>query len=79
MITINATQAKQKFGDMLNKILTEPVVIQKHQKDFAVLLSSERYQELIAFEDKCLHDLAVRAEQEGFVGVEASQSLLNSI
>jgi len=79
MKTINATQAKQNFGDMLNKILTEPVVIQKHQKDFAVLMSSERYQELIAFEDKCLYDLAVRAEQEGFVGVDASQSLLDSI
>jgi PHD/YefM family antitoxin component YafN of YafNO toxin-antitoxin module len=79
MKTINATQAKQKFGDMLNKVLTEPVVIQKYQKDFAVLLSSERYQELIAFEEKCLHDLAVKAEQEGFVGIEASRSLLDSI
>ena len=79
MKTINATQAKQKFGDMLNKVLTEPVVFQKYQKDFAVLLSSERYQELIAFEEKCLHDLAVKAEQEGFVGIEASRSLLDSI
>lgn len=79
MKTVNATQAKQSFGDLLNNAQQEPVAIQKHQKDFAVLLSSERYQELLMFEDKCLHDLAVQAEHEGFIGVEASLALLDSI
>lgn len=79
MKIVNATQAKQSFGDLLNNAQQEPIAIQKHQKDFAVLLSSERYQELLAFEDKCLHDLAVQAEQEGFIGSEASLALLDSI
>ncbi len=79
MKIVNATQAKQSFGDLLNNAQQEPVAIQKHQKDFAVLLSSERYQELLMFEDKCLHDLAVQAEREGFIGVEASLALLDSI
>jgi len=79
MKKINATQAKQYFGELLNNAQQEPVAIQKHQKDFAILLSSARYHELLAFEDKCLHDLAVLAEQEGFIGSEASMKLLDSI
>jgi PHD/YefM family antitoxin component YafN of YafNO toxin-antitoxin module len=79
MKIINATQAKQCFGELLNNAIQEPITIQKHQKNFAVLLSSDRYQELLAFEDKCLHDQAVQAEYEGFIGVEASLALLNSI
>jgi len=79
MRTFNATQAKQLFGELLNNAQQEPVVIQKHQKDFAILLSSSRYQELLEFEDKCLHGLAAAAEQEGFIGADASKSLLDSI
>lgn len=79
MKKVNATQAKQYFGELLNDAQQEPVAIQKHQKDFAILLSSARYQELLAFEDKCLHNLAVLAEKEGFIGVEASMNLLDSI
>jgi PHD/YefM family antitoxin component YafN of YafNO toxin-antitoxin module len=79
MKKINATQAKQNFGELLYKAQQEPVAIQKLQKDFAILLSSARYQELLAFEDKYLHDLAVLAEQEDFIGAEASMKLLDSI
>lgn len=79
MKTVNATQAKQLFGDLLNNAQQEPVVIQKHQKDFAILLSSSRYQELLEFEDRCLHGLALAAEQEGFIGAEASRRLLDDI
>jgi PHD/YefM family antitoxin component YafN of YafNO toxin-antitoxin module len=79
MKTVNATQAKQCFGELLNTVLQEPIAIQKHQKDFAVILSSERYQELLKFEDQCLHDLAVKAEQEGFIGADASSALLDSL
>lgn len=79
MKKINATQAKQYFGELLNDAQQEPVAIQKHQKDFAILLSSARYQELLAFEDKYLHDLAVLAEKEGFIGAEASMKLLDNI
>lgn len=79
MKIINATQAKQTFGELLNNAQQEPVAIQKHQKDFAILLSSARYQELLAFEDQWLHGLAMLAEQEGFIGVEASKNLLDSI
>jgi len=79
MKIINATQAKQAFGELLNSAQQEPVAIQKHQKDFAILLSSARYQELLAFEDTCLHNLAVLAEQEGYIGADAGKKLLDGI
>lgn len=79
MKIINVTQAKQAFGELLNNARQEPIAIQKHQRDFAILVSSARYQELLAFVDTCLHNLAVLAEQEGFIGAEASQNLLDGI
>lgn len=79
MKTINATQAKRSFRKLLNNAQQAPVSIQKRQKTVAILLSSVRYQELAACEAYCLNDLAVSAEQEGYIGPVASKSLLDSI
>lgn len=79
MKTINVTQIEEKISNALKIAATEPVAIMQQQKDIAILLSSERYQELLDVEDKYLHELVVVAEQEGFIGTEASRSLLNSI
>jgi PHD/YefM family antitoxin component YafN of YafNO toxin-antitoxin module len=79
MKSINVLQIEEQIDEALKIVLTEPVAIMQQQKDIAVLLSSERYQELLGFEDKYLHDLAMAAEQEGFIGIEASRSLLDSI
>lgn len=48
MKTVNVTQVKQCLEELLGVVLQEPIAIQKHQKDFAVILSSERYRELLA-------------------------------
>ncbi|QCW84312.1 hypothetical protein EQU24_20315 [Methylotuvimicrobium buryatense] len=75
----NTTQAKHLLKQTLDIAQQEPVIIQKHRKYFAVLLSSARYSELLAYEDKYLHNLAVLVEKEGFIGTEASRNLLDSI
>lgn len=79
MKTISTIQIKEQISEVLKAASIEPVSIVEQQKDIAVLLSSERYQELLGFEDKYLHDLAVFAEQDGFIGTEASRALLDSI
>ena len=79
MKTINVMQIEENINSALKMVVTEPIAIMQQQKDIAILLSSERYQELLNFEDKYLHELAVTAEQEGFIGTEASRSLLDSI
>jgi hypothetical protein len=42
MKTVNVTQVKQCLGELLGIVLQELIAIQKHQKDFAVILLSER-------------------------------------
>ena len=43
MTAISATDAKNKFGEVLELARREPVRIQKNGRDVAVLLSAEEY------------------------------------
>ena len=47
MAKMTATEAKNKFGQMLEMARTEPVRIQKNGRDVGVVLSPEDYQELV--------------------------------
>jgi prevent-host-death family protein len=46
MQTISATEAKQKFAALLDRSRKQPVMIQRHDRDIAVLISPEDYEEL---------------------------------
>ncbi len=46
MRTISATEAKQSLGMMIDISQREPVVIQRQQRDIAVLLSMHDYEQL---------------------------------
>jgi prevent-host-death family protein len=46
MPTVSATHAKQNFAAMLDQSQREPVRIQRHERDVAVLVSAEEYQRL---------------------------------
>ncbi len=46
MMQINATDAKNRFGQMLDACLTEPVFIAKSGRQHGVLLSMQQYQML---------------------------------
>ena len=43
MAEISATEAKNKFGELLEIARKEPVWIQKNGRDVAVMLSAEEY------------------------------------
>ena len=45
MKTVSATQAKQRFAELLDAAQKNPVHIQRHERDIAVLLSAEEYEE----------------------------------
>jgi len=47
MSEITATDAKNKFGQMLEMAQKEPVRIQKNGRDVAVVLSPEQYDALV--------------------------------
>lgn len=46
MAEISATDAKNKFGEVLEMARKEPVRIQKNGRDVAVMLSAEEYAQL---------------------------------
>ncbi|MDB5529655.1 MAG: hypothetical protein JWR51_2758 [Devosia sp.] len=47
MSEITATDAKNKFGQMLEMAQAEPVRIQKNGRDVAVVMSPEQYDTLV--------------------------------
>jgi prevent-host-death family protein len=48
MAAITATEAKNKFGQVLEMAQAEPVRIQKNGRDVAIVLSPEQYGALVA-------------------------------
>ena len=46
MTIVSATHAKQNFAAILDQSQREPVRIQRHDRDVAVLVSAEEYQRL---------------------------------
>ena len=46
MPTMSATQAKQNFAALLDAAQREPVRIQRHERDVAVLVSAEEYERI---------------------------------
>jgi prevent-host-death family protein len=49
MPTVSATHAKQNFAAMLDQSQREPVRIQRHERDVAVLVSAEEYEKIHQF------------------------------
>jgi prevent-host-death family protein len=47
MSVINATDAKNKFGQVLDAAQSEPVRIQKNGRDVAVVVSADQYRKLV--------------------------------
>ena len=46
MPTMSATHAKQNFAAMIDAAQREPVRIQRHERDVAVLVSAEEYERI---------------------------------
>jgi antitoxin Phd len=46
MQTVSATHAKQNFAALLDQSQREPVRIQRHERDVAVLVSAEEYEKI---------------------------------
>lgn len=48
MAEMTATEAKNRFGQVLEMARTEPVAIQKNGRDVAYVVSAEQFRELVA-------------------------------
>ncbi len=80
---VPAATAKNRFGEMLDTAQREPVVIQKHGRTVAVLLSGrdyEEYQRLVGLDDAYWGERAEKVMKEGkFLGHEKSMKYINSV
>ncbi|MDA8308169.1 MAG: type II toxin-antitoxin system Phd/YefM family antitoxin [Deltaproteobacteria bacterium] len=76
MVTANATEMRNKFGRYLERILVEPVVIEKTGRQVAVLISMEEYNRLRKLEDAYWGELALAAQKEERAGREDVERLL---
>ena len=69
MTTLNASDAKREFGDVLLKAQKAPVRINKNGKPVAVVISASEYEQLEALRDDHL-----KAEiSEGIADLEAGK------
>ncbi|HBG07634.1 MAG: toxin-antitoxin system subunit antitoxin [Geobacteraceae bacterium GWC2_58_44] len=67
MKQIAATEARTRFGQLLELAINEPVTIERKGRPVAVLLSSSEYQRLADLEDHYWGEKAVKALQSGFL------------
>jgi prevent-host-death family protein len=65
MSAITATDAKNRFGQVLEMARTEPVHVQKNGRDVAVVLSPEEYARLHAESGKpAVNPMVVKLHEE---------------
>ncbi|GFO57049.1 hypothetical protein GMSM_40560 [Geomonas sp. Red276] len=64
---IAATEAKNRFGQLLEMAMKEPVAIEKKDRPVAVLISYAEYERLLQFEDRYWGDQALKALGSGMV------------
>jgi prevent-host-death family protein len=79
MKIISATEAKQHFGLYLDEAMTESVLIQKSGRPAIVMINVKEYERLSALEDFLLAQQIRAAEANGYMGVESSAKLLNTL
>lgn len=79
MKTLGASEAKNRFGELLDLARREPIQIAKKGRCVAVVLSIEEFERFSELEDQLLALKAEKAQQEGFIGISESDALLSNI
>jgi len=75
----NATEFKNHFGEYLQKIYQEPVIVEKSGKPSAVLISYALFEKFSRLENFYWGMRAEQAEKEGFLGSEETEKKLKDL
>ena len=73
---VTATELKNRLGQYLDVAETDPVIVEKSGRVKSVLISNAMYEKFLAYEDAYWATKAKQAEEEGYLGAEASADLL---
>lgn len=79
MEKVSATEAKNHFGNLIDKTRTGPVLIEKQGRPSAVLISPEDYARFEAIEDMYWVLKAELAEKNGYLSPKESEDFLNKL
>lgn len=79
VLAFAATEAKQKFGEMMDAAQSGPVVINKSGRPRAVMVSFEAYNKLQEYEDRYWAAKADEGLKSGFLGPEATMKSLQKL
>jgi prevent-host-death family protein len=78
--TIAAREAKNRFGELLDRAQRTPITIEKKGRPVAFVLAGADYfgyKRFREMEDKVWGERATKAGKQGFLGVEASRKFLD--
>ena len=73
---VTATELKNRLGQYLDAAETDPVIVEKSGRVKSVLISNAMYEKFLAYEDAYWAVKAKQAEEEGYLGENASEGLL---
>jgi antitoxin Phd len=76
MKRIAATEAKNRFGAVIDQALAEPIMIEKSGRASVVVMSASEYERLMALEDAYWASRAAKAEAGGWASAADVKSLL---
>lgn len=62
-----ATEVKNKFGQILESAMIEPIAIEKNGRKVVVMMSMSEYQRLLEIEDRYWGEMALKAIEDGFL------------
>ena len=79
MRTETATDAKNKFGEVMDAALREPVIIQRSGRNAVVMMAYEDFEEFRALVDQRWGAQATQAKRKGFIGTKKSEKLLQTL
>ncbi|MFW6283489.1 MAG: type II toxin-antitoxin system Phd/YefM family antitoxin [Minisyncoccales bacterium] len=79
MTIVQAKDAKNKFGQLIQNAQKNPITIQKHGKPCVVVMSQEEYERLNALEDEYWIQKAENAKKEGFLSNSESENLIEDL
>jgi len=69
-----ATEVKNKFGQILERAINEPIAIEKNGRKVVVMMSMSEYQRLVEIEDRYWGDKALKAIEDGFLTEKDTKS-----
>ncbi|MGB6975848.1 MAG: type II toxin-antitoxin system Phd/YefM family antitoxin [Gammaproteobacteria bacterium] len=75
----SATNLKNHLGQYLETAIKETVIVEKSGRPISVLMSYEEFQRLSELEDQLWAMRALKAEKDGYLGVEESVELLRKL